>query len=122
MNTKNLEKLIAVLEMVNPDEFNMGAVINSSSKMDIIGHLWNVMNPNSIMTNVSIETMFKNAEEFTGLTMKSNAFSYLFSGYWRHELTNTIDHAIYRINSLLEEYEPEHITDEISSEIARLKE
>lgn len=119
MNTKNLEKLIDILDKVPTANFNMGSVRNSERKC-IIGHLITMKYPDTNLNSITIEETYKIAEDFTDITMGSNAYAYLFSGMWRHQNTNTIDHAIFRINSLLEGYEPEHITAEVQKELQSL--
>lgn len=119
MNTKNLQKLIDMLDKVPTEEFNMASVRNSTKRC-IIGHLIIMKYPDSNLDSLTIEETFKVAEDFTGLALGSNSYAYLFSGMWRHPRTNTIDHAIFRINGLLEGYEPEHITEEVQKELQSL--
>lgn len=146
MNIENLKKAIGLLKTIKPEQFTMdsfrekGDFINKScgSVGCIIGHCTSLdtdknfkkfllfnkipdMRKNSFVDGNSI-MFFSWAENFFDIPKTHDTFNYLFHSDWgSNPLTNTIDHAIYRLSMIITGYKPEELYDEINSEVERLE-
>lgn len=61
-------------------------------------------------------------ETFFGIEYDTDLWYYLFGANWaQHDITNTTAHAVYRIQKILDGYEPENICKEFVKETSYIK-
>lgn len=132
MNTEKLQVLIPILQKTDPSDFSMGNVVGWNWKEQkpnycLIGLLYKEHHSGADHTTFAymegVEYMHKFLEtnHTEGRYVWDNKSYFLFGGQWscRPEL-DTIDHALHRINLILQGYEPKTIWEEVNSECARL--
>lgn len=122
MNIDNLQKIVEILKGAEPEKFDMETIFNTSTKKScIIGIVYKYFHPEYIATDLDAEieavTFFN---KFTGLYAVSYKRSYIVNADWaEYPRTNTIEHAVYRIEKLIAGYNPENIHLEIVKELNR---
>lgn len=132
MNTEKLKVLIPILQKTDPSEFSMGNVVGWNWKEQkanycLIGLLYRDHHPNiggsgfGYMEGVEYMHKYLETNHTEGRYVWDNKSYFLFGGQWsvRPEL-DTIDHALKRIDLILQGYEPKDIWKEVVAECTRL--
>lgn len=109
MNKENLQRLIKILEWTKPSEFSMADVCHPiTGQKCLIGLIQEK------------EKDVVSFSRFSGICPSDYRFEYLISSKWSEkEQTNTIGHAINRIQRLLDGYEPNY--GDITKEMELIK-
>lgn len=124
MNTDNLKKIVEILKSADPGKFDMQRIFDMpTEKSCVIGYVFKHFHPdykardlNAEMEAVIFFDKFSRLPSFI-----SNARSYIVMGEWaEYPQTNTIEHAIYRIEKVINGYKPEYFEYEIEKELELL--
>lgn len=127
MNTDNLKTLIDLLNNTDPKEFDMHKTYDSSRQTwCVIGIAYKEVAPNDNL--IYLKGLIRSTEyfkNFTGINLvdvqdkKSLVYrqwAYITHQGWAKSIrTNTIEHACYRINRLIQGYEPREIQHELKT-------
>lgn len=125
MNKENLQKAAKLISTIPQEKFNMRDYRSSNNDRltpecnsvgCVIGHC------TVLDKNIDIFRYVRNgtikfelwSEVFFGFPAYSYKWDYLFSSDWsKYKETNTPEHAVYRINKILNDYQPRDIEFEV---------
>lgn len=126
MDKDKLQLLIELLKRTEPKEFSMNHVCGYTEDemygyrmtFCVMGLLYRAQHD---VEACSFGEALRYAENFLNIKFNSNIGYYLFGGQWtfKDEL-NTIEHAIYRIQKVIDGYKPDYIYNELHKEMELL--
>lgn len=128
LNTDNLKALIDLLNNTDPKEFDMHRTYDSSRQTwCVIGLAYREVAPDDNL--IYLQALVRSSDYFKAFTginlsryhhdehsLEYKQWAYIVHQGWaKSTITNTIEHACFRINRLIEGYEPKHIRHELKT-------
>ncbi|WNN12462.1 hypothetical protein MA9V2_213 [Chryseobacterium phage MA9V-2] len=130
MNKQNIQRAINHIRTLRPENFDMQdyRAAQFTDKAPecktigcIVGHctILDAKNINEKFIDMRNDSIMFNewSVEFFGIGILQRSWDYMFSCNWaKSQKTNTIEHAIYRMERIIDDYKPGNIDDEYSYE------